>query len=312
MFGRTNFDPLGQSVIIAGGSKGLGRELALQLADRGANVAILGRTPKALEETLQDLQQKIKGPDQKHSSTVLDLTDAAQVTNYIDSLPEPPSILFCVAGGTASEIGFFADIAAEDIRSCMERNYFAAAFIAHAVLKQWLARPPPFKQRRHIVFTASTAAFVGLPGYTAYTPTKTATRALADTLRQEVLLYRSQQDIRVHCSFPGTIYTDAFYEEQTRKPDLLKELEGSNKENSGLTAARAAELTIEGLKQGRFFITMDMETELLLNNMRGPSPRYWSVWDWILGLLASLVWPVFRIMHDRKTSQYRREQRKNE
>lgn len=108
---------------------------------------------------------------------------------------------------------------------------------------------------------------------------KTATRALADTLRQEVLFYKSQQEIRVHCSFPGTFYTEQFMEEQIKKPALLKELEGTNTENCGLTAAKMAEVTISGLKQGRFFITMDMETELLFNNMRGPSPRYWSVYD---------------------------------
>jgi 3-dehydrosphinganine reductase len=229
------------------------------------------------------------------------------VQEYIVSLPEPPSILFCCAGGTATEIGFFADITTDDIRTCMERNYFAAAYIAHAVMKQWLAKLPAQNQTRHLIFTASTAALIGLPGYVAYAPTKTATRALADTLRQEALLYKSQQEIHVHCSFPGTFYTDQWLEEQIRKPALLKELEGTNTENCGLTAAKIAEITISGLKQGRFFITMDMETELLLNNMRGPSPRYWSVWEWLVGLVASLVWPIFRIMHDRRTAQYGKE-----
>lgn len=226
---------------------------------------------------------------------------------YIKSLPEPPSTLFCCAGGTAAEVGFFADITTDDIRTCMERNYFAAAYIAHAVMKQWLTKPPTQNQTRHLIFTASTAAFVGFPGYAAYAPSKTATRALADTLRQEALLYKSQQEICVHCSFPGTFYTEQFTEEQIKKPALLKELEGTNTENCGLTAAKIAEVTISGLKQGRFFITMDMETELLLNNMRGPSPRYWSVYDWLVGLVASLAWPIFCIIFDRKTVQYGKE-----
>ncbi|KAF7588006.1 hypothetical protein BBP40_006435 [Aspergillus hancockii] len=227
------FDVEGQSVVIAGGSKGLGRELARQLTSQGASVTVVARTPGPLEAT-----------------PAVDLTDLKQVEDFITSLPEAPSILFCVAGGTADEIGFFADVPAQCIKSCMDRNYFAAAYISHALLRRWLKEPPA-----------------------AYTPTKAATRALADTLREEVLLYRSQQDIRVHCSFPGTIYTDAFYQEQQQKPGLLKELEGSEQNGGGLSAAKVAEITIAGLKKGQFFITMDTDTELLLNNMRGPSPR---------------------------------------
>lgn len=120
----------------------------------------------------------------------------------------------------------------------MERNYFSAAFIAHAMLRRWLAKPSTLQH--HMSFTASTAAFLGLPGYAAYTPTKAATRALADTLRQEVLLYQSRQDIRIHCSFPGTILTESFYREQLRKPPLCKELEGSDGQPDGLSAGAVA------------------------------------------------------------------------
>lgn len=70
-------------------------------------------------------------------------------------------------------------------------------------------KPPADNQTRHLVFTASAAAFIGFPGYIAYAPSKTATSALADTLRQEVLLYKSQLEICVACSFPGTFYGPA-------------------------------------------------------------------------------------------------------
>lgn len=222
-------------------------------------------------------------------------------------MAEIPVALFCVAGGTADEVGFFTDISSENIQSCMQKNYFSAAFIAHAMLRRWVAQPsdpgsPLF--RCHIVFVASTAALVGLPGYAAYTPTKAATRALADTLRQEVLLYRSRQDIRIHCSFPGTILTEAFYHEQVRKPALCKELEGSDKIPKGLSAKHVAQMIISGLKKGYFIITMDAQTALLLNNMRGPSPKDSPVWDWMLGFIAALVWPLFRAWSDRKTIDY--------
>ncbi|KAL4926703.1 putative steroid dehydrogenase [Aspergillus undulatus] len=302
--GRNHFNVQGESVIIAGGSKGLGRELAVQLTAQGANVTIVARTAGPLEDTREELLKHVQKEDQVIGAASVDLTDASKVESFIASLPTPPSILFCVAGGTSDEIGFFADITSRDIESCMAKNYFAAAYIAHAVFRRWTKEPASSPGTRHLIFTASTVAFLGLPGYAAYTPSKAATRALADTLRQEAMLYSSQQEIKIHCSFPGTIYTEAFYDEQKRKPALLKELEGTTTNEGGLSAARIAELTIQGLQRGQFFVTMDSDTEFVMNNMRGPSPRDSPVRDWIMGFLGSLVYPIYRMKFDRATVRY--------
>ena len=222
----------------------------------------------------------------------------------MESLPELPSSLFCVAGGASEEVGFFADISTDQIFSCFQKNYFSSAYITHALLRRWLENPPDPSIVRHIVFTGSTAAFVAVPGYVAYTPTKTALRALADTLRQEVLLYQKQQKIQVHCSYPGTITTEALVEEQKNKPELCKVLEGSDDPKKSMTPEAAATGIIAGVGRGEFSITLDFDTKLLLNNMRGPSIPDTYIWDWILGFIASLVWPFFRRSWDRTTVQY--------
>ena len=123
-------------------------------------------------------------------------------------------------------------------------------------MRRWISEPDTSNSKpRHIILTGSTAAFVSLPGYAAYTPTKTALRALADTIRQEALLYA--RDIRIHCSFPGTIFTDAFREEQKSKPLLTKSLEGSDNAEAGMTAESVARATMVGLTQEQYFITFD-------------------------------------------------------
>ncbi|KAL4966465.1 putative steroid dehydrogenase [Aspergillus stella-maris] len=304
--GRGQFNAEGESVIVAGGSQGLGRELALLLAAQGANVTIIARSPGPLEETRQELLKHVKHESQTISSFALDLADAAKVEEYIASLESPPTVLFCVAGGAAADLGFFADISTRNIQACMEKNYFSAAFIAHAVFRRW-TKEPVASPTRHLIFTSSTAAFLGFPGYSAYAPTKTATRALADTLRQEALLYSSQQEIKVHCTFPGTFYSEGFYEEQKNKPQLLKEMEGTTADEGGLTTKRIAEITIQGLQKGQFFINMDGDTDLLMNNMRGPSPRDSPIRDWIVGLVGSLAWPFYRVKFDKMTVRHGKE-----
>ncbi|PKY07597.1 hypothetical protein P168DRAFT_316087 [Aspergillus campestris IBT 28561] len=42
---------------------------------------------------------------------------------------------FCAAGGASEEFGFFADITADSIRGCMDKNFFSSAFITYAVMK---------------------------------------------------------------------------------------------------------------------------------------------------------------------------------
>ena len=300
-----------QTVIVAGGSKGLGRSLAIRLVSAGASVILLARSIEPLQQTTNELLALRPSPaTQTVTYHPLDLSSAPAVESFVSSLPIPlPTTLFCVAGGTSEEIGFFADINPTHIHSCMAKNYLSAAYITNHLLKRWLAHPPPSptSTTRHIIFTASTAAFIALPGYAAYTPSKTATRALADTLRQELLLYAHQQTIRVHCSFPGTIHTDAFTAEQALKPLLSKQLERSDDPTTGLSPNQVADKILLGLRKGFFFITMDLDTETLLNNMRGPSPRDRPVRDWLLGFIGALVWPFYRMSFDAATRKYGRD-----
>lgn len=234
------------------------------------------------------------------------------MTSFVNSLSEPPIALFCVTGGTSAEIGFFTDISPEHIRQCYERNYLSAAYITQALLKRWVVNPPATRKVRHIVFIASTAALVTIPGYDAYTPPKMALRGLADILRQEVLLYQNDQDIAIHCAFPGTIYTEEFAAEQKRKPALTKKLERTDVEGHGLGPDEVARRTLAGLRKGQYFICMDIETRMLLNNMRGSSPRDSIVFDRILGCFGSVFWPIYQKMWDRQTKDYGTKQLKKD
>lgn len=152
-------------------------------------------------------------------------------------------------------MGFLADIEPASIKSCLEINYYSAVFITQYVLKRWI-KEPAVRHTRHIVFTASTAVFVALPGYIPYTTSKAAVRALADTLRQELLLYGGQDKYQVHCSFPGTFISEGFMEEQGHKPQLLKQLEGTNMTQEELlrtqkSSCDVAKQVIKGLEKGQ-------------------------------------------------------------
>jgi 3-dehydrosphinganine reductase len=225
-----------------------------------------------------------------------------------------PDHLFCVAGGTSPEqIGFLADMKPEGLISCLEINYYAAIFIAQVVLKLWVSKAPA-AHSRHITFVSSNAAFVSIPGYIAYTPTKVAVRAFADTLRQELLLYGGKDAYQVHCAYPGCFISESFLAEAAGKPELTKMIEGSNIPEDKLvsqteSAQSVARKILKGLQRGDFFITVDFEGALLLNNMRGPSPRDHVFLDLLLAFLALIAWPFVRRDFDAKTVKYGKGQR---
>lgn len=91
------------------------------------------------------------------------------------SQPRIADILYCVAGGTPTECGFLADIDTADLDSCMRNNYFTAAYSASTMFKIW-TEDDRLKEKeevaprlRQTVFINSAGAFLGVPGYTAYT-----------------------------------------------------------------------------------------------------------------------------------------------
>jgi 3-dehydrosphinganine reductase len=242
----------------------------------------------------------------------LHIVTYSQVKNALNEYGAVPDLLFCVAGGSnPSQIGFLAELGPEGLTSCLESNYYSAVFITQVCLQMWIRNPQP-ERTRHVVFVASAAAFVGLPGYIAYTPAKAAVRAFADTLRQEILLYGGKDMYQVHAAYPGTFITESFLAEQATKPELTKVMEGSNFSDDEIiaktqTSSTVAKKILLGLDKGHFSITSDWESALILNNMRGPSPRDNVILDLLLALAVYLVWPFVRRDFDRKTRNYGRK-----
>jgi 3-oxoacyl-[acyl-carrier protein] reductase len=72
-------DLTGRSALITGGSRGIGRSIALSFAQAGANVSICARGESALRETEAELR---RGGHTVHAMTC-DMSDAAAVKNYV-------------------------------------------------------------------------------------------------------------------------------------------------------------------------------------------------------------------------------------
>ncbi|EAW08505.1 putative short chain dehydrogenase/reductase family oxidoreductase [Aspergillus clavatus NRRL 1] len=301
----------GQTIFIGGGSKGLGYELAVLLIKaHAAHIVLFARNQEQLDIARTSLE-KLAQKNQLVQTRSADLSDPAQIDDAFGAFPIP-DYLFCVVGGATVELGYLIDKDPEHIRSCMNTNYFTAVFMAQAMLRIWVNAPPSPQggpngkpRTRHLAFTCSVTAFVGVPGYIAYTPTKCAVRAVADTLRQEVLRYNTAAvNYKVHCAFPANFVTPSFIEEQKYKPELTKRIEGTDKPVHDLiektpSPTEVARRILDGVHRDEYAIWYDFESSFLLSNMLGPTPkRGFGIVDSLLMVLAWIVWPFVRRQHD--------------
>ncbi|KAF5975151.1 short chain dehydrogenase [Fusarium coicis] len=249
-----------------------------------ASVVVLARNPKTLEEAKGKILAARRSEEQTVNTIAVDLGDHAALRNAMSEHNATPDMLICSVGGTTPN----------QIVVCAALGS-ASGSKSHQTLG---------------IHCFWCAAFVALPGYAAYTPPKTAIRASADTLRQELLLYGGESMYCVHIAFPGAFITDSFIQEQATKPELLKNMEGSNYQDGEellknvQSADKIASKIFNGIRKRRYIITTDLATDLTLNNMRGPSPRDNALYDVFMSILGFCAFPFVRWRLDRMTVQY--------
>ncbi|KAF0694488.1 Aste57867_14656 [Aphanomyces stellatus] len=284
---RKRMDFREKHVFITGGSQGLGKELALQWVDQGANVTIVARHADTLQAVVELVDKSPSSSKGKMAFAVADVTDPASLAAAVDASPFGAiDILVCNAG--SSSPGYMMKTDASVHRALMDLNYFGALNTVHAVLPTMLAR-----QRGTILFIASAAALTSYIGYSAYSPTKYAMRGLADCLRSEL----AACGIAVHIAFPGSIDTPLFAAEALTKPKECVAIEASE---VVYQARDIAASILSDLQHGVYAMTcIDFGIRLLGVMGGGMAPRANPALDILLFPVALVVAWVVRGQWDR-------------
>lgn len=188
-------------VLLTGGSRGLGKESALQLAKKGFDVIITYQSNKADAENVVN---KIKSLGQKSSSLQLDLSKVSSFDEFVSDLKETLEKDF---GKTTIDslvnnagTGYYASIeeTTEEGFDAMATTHLKAPFF----LTQKLL--PMINEGGSIVNTSSGLARFSYPNYAAYAIMK----AGIDSLTRYQALEFGARKIRVNSIAPGAIATD--------------------------------------------------------------------------------------------------------
>jgi NAD(P)-dependent dehydrogenase (short-subunit alcohol dehydrogenase family) len=187
----------GKSAIVTGGSKGIGRAIALALAEAGASVTLAARG----EEELQRAAKEVEAAGGHALAVATDVADPGQVQNLVDRTVEAfgtVDILINNAGAAP----FMSTI--DQIRESGFEKYFRINFMGALYCTKATGTVMLANQRGCVVNVASVAGFIASPGLSYYSTAKAAMINLTKTVAREW----ASSGVRVNAVAPGWVETE--------------------------------------------------------------------------------------------------------
>jgi NAD(P)-dependent dehydrogenase (short-subunit alcohol dehydrogenase family) len=188
------FDIVGRTAVVVGGTSGLGRAIALGLADVGVDVVAAGRRPGS------DMAQEIRSRGSRTLEVTCDVSDRASLDAMRDAITAEfggVDILVNCAGRTFRKPT--EGVTDTEWNSLLDTN-------VTGILRACQAFYEPLKSstRGRIVNVASLSSFVAFHEVAAYGASKAAVMALTQSLGSEW----AKDGIRTNALVPGVFVTD--------------------------------------------------------------------------------------------------------
>ena len=209
-------------VIVTGGSRGIGRAIAVECARQGADVLVnywgsndasYGRGSAAAEVIAE-----IRALGRRATLVEADVASPAAAQKLVDAALEAFGRVDVLAGNAGiCTFHAFLDLPAELLKRTMEVNLHGSFYVPQAVARQMRAQG----QGGAIVATSSISALVGGGLQTHYTPTKAGVLSLM----QSCAIALGPFGIRCNAVLPGTIATD-LNKEDLASPEKLAYMRG--------------------------------------------------------------------------------------
>ena len=194
--GKIRVDLSGQTAIVTGASRGIGRSIAQALAENGARVACVARSEEKLAETVAAIEQS--GGTAK--AFACDVTEARQVEEVVETVVEQWDglhILVNNAGITRDTL--FARMQDEEFDDVIATNLRGTFLFMRAATR-------PLMKRRYgrIINIASVSGLVGNPGQVNYSASKAGIIGMTRSVAREL----APRKITANAVAPGFIDTE--------------------------------------------------------------------------------------------------------
>lgn len=267
---------VGTHVVISGGSKGIGKSLAIKFAELGTHVTIIARKERDLLVARSEIEKYRRNSHVQRIRTVsLDLTNITFPDNSNSDITDKQKELLdkilgehekcdilinCCGSAIAAR---FDDISQQQFDYMMQVNYFSAINLTRILLPGMKARSLSAQNgsRSHngtrIVFVSSMCGLMSFFGYSAYSASKFALVGLAQALHMELKPF----DIGVTIAFPPDTDTPGFEEENKTKPSLTSKI---SQTGSVYSPDEVAASIVNDIRAKKFYSTVGIENLAVL------------------------------------------------
>ena len=199
--------------LVTGASRGLGRAMALALAEAGADVALVARSADGLKETADAVSAR----GRRALALPADVTVAAEVDAAVKSALDPfGSVDVLVNNSGVAAVKPFVETTPAEWHRILETNLTGAFNCCRAVGPGMIAR-----RRGKVVNVASVLGARGLSGYAAYSASKGGLLALTRALAVEW----ARHNVQVNAIAPGWFVTsmnEAAFQDPRTSERLLR------------------------------------------------------------------------------------------
>ncbi|GEM51371.1 3-ketoacyl-ACP reductase [Empedobacter brevis] len=185
-----------KKALVTGGSRGLGKAVALALAKEGVHVAVTGRNKKLLEETVNEIKSFGVNADYSIFNVAEKIEVKMQLQRLIESFGAF-DILVNNAGIAA--FGSFLEMPENDWEDIVRTNLFGPYYVSKAVIPSMVELGSG-----DIINVSSTAGLKGNAVTSAYSASKAGLIGLSESLMFEL----RKKNIRVTTLTPSTIASE--------------------------------------------------------------------------------------------------------
>lgn len=185
----------GKVIAITGASEGIGAELARQAAGKGVWLALAARNEERLEQVAAECRSRgaealaVRCDVAREEDCARFILQAVRAYDSLDILVNNAGVSGHARFEEVTDFGWYEQM--------MRVNYFGTLYCTRHAL-------PHLKKRKGLVVgISSLAGKVGVPGRTAYSPTKAAQAMFLEALRLEL----KESGVDVTVVYPGVVLT---------------------------------------------------------------------------------------------------------
>ena len=251
-------DLAGRTALVTGGGRGIGRAIAIGLAQAGADVLVTARSAEELAETVAAIEAAGPGAGQARAVTA-DIADDRQRQDVVDAgLASGRIDVLVNNAATVEPLGASAGIRAADLRHAFDLNVIAPAALAAAVVPGMLGAGWGRIVNISSGIAANPAAMIG---GNAYAATKAALEAQTRNLAAEL----SGSGVTVNVYRPGGV--DTAMQAWIRSQDPAR-------------IGAALHDRFQQSYSGGSLLTPEASSAMLLDHLLGPDgERTGAIWD---------------------------------